>query len=352
MAAETATRGGRDPRTASRVAGRMSAERRETEGAGPLDPTGVEHRLVWIMGSPRTGSTWLLRLLCHPWGVGRTPTGIDPSRFRPRGGDVVPVNESYLAHHVGPLRDPLPPPEAAASASWVLNDLRASDPAYFFSDEYRSSWREPLRRLALERFAAQADRASEAHRLTDPLVLVKEPNGSHAADLIAGLLPDSRLIFLLRDGRDVIDSMVDADSEGGWRTRTEGVVPLRTPEQRLEAVRRQAHLWLVRTVATERACERLGAGRSITVRYERLLADTEGELARLDAWLGLDRSERQVRAAVRANRFGSLRNRLRGRRKGVRAASPGLWRENLTAGEQAAIEELIGPKLRELGYEA
>ena len=316
------------------------------------DLDSVERRLVWIMGSPRTGSTWLLRLLCHPWGVGRTPTGIDASRFRPRGGDVIPVNESYLPHHLGPLRDALPSPESAGEASLLLNDTRHGDPAYVFSDEYESEWRGPLRELALGRFAAQVERAVDEHQLEEPLILVKEPNGSHAAELVARLLPSSRMIFLLRDGRDVVDSMIDADSEGGWRTRTEGVAPLRTAEERLAGVRRQAHLWLLRTIATERACAVLGPEGSITVRYEDLLADTESELARLDRWLGLDRSERQIRAAVRSNRFGSLRNRLRGRRKGVRAASPGLWRRNLSASEQAAIEELIGPKLRELGYES
>ncbi len=318
------------------------------DSAEQLEET--ERSLVWIMGSPRTGSTWLLRLLCHPWGVGRTPTGIDRSRFRPRGGDVVPVNESYLPHHLGPMREPLPLPEPGSQTSLLLNDTRTGDPAYFFSDEYRDAWREPLRRLALERLGAQRRRAGIEHELSDPLVLIKEPNGSHAADLVADLLPASRLIFLLRDGRDVVDSMIDADSEGGWRTRTEGVTPLRSPEQRLTAVRRQSQLWLMRTLATERARARLAPESSIEVRYESLLADGERELARLDEWLGLDRTPRQLRNAVRSQRFGSLRNRLRGRRKGIRAASPGLWRENLSEPEHEAMDQIIGPKLRELGY--
>ena len=313
----------------------------------------TERRLVWIMGSPRTGSTWLLRLLCHPWGVGRTPTGIDESRFRPRGLDVVPVNESYLMHHLGPMKEALPEPGTDGDGSLLLNDLRASDPAYFFSDAYAPVWREGVRRLALERFEAQAELAAAEHRMGgDPLLLIKEPNGSHAAELLARLLPGSRLIFLLRDGRDVVDSMLDADSEGGWRTRTEGIAPLRTPEQRLAAVRRQGQLWLMRTIAVERAEAMLGPEQAIRVRYEDLLADTEGELARLDAWLGLGRNRRQIASAVRHHRFGSLRNRLRGRRKGVRAASPGLWRRNMTVDEQRALSELIGPKLLELGYEA
>jgi Sulfotransferase family len=315
------------------------------------DLEAVERKLVWIMGSPRTGSTWLLRLLCHPWGVGRTPTGIDPSRFRPRGGNLIPVNESYLPHHLGPLRDPLPPPETAADTSLLLNDTRGSDPAYFFSEEYRDTWREPLRRMALERFDAQAQRAATEHGIVDPLILIKEPNGSHASDLVAGLFGQSRLIFLIRDGRDVVDSMMDADSDGGWRTRTEGVTPLKTEAERLSGVRRQAHLWLVRTLATQRACAILGPEHSIEVRYEELLSDTEGELARLDSWLGIGRDRRQIRSAVRTNRFGSLRNRLRGRRKGVRAASPGFWRENLSSSEQQAMIEIMGPKLRELGYQ-
>jgi hypothetical protein len=40
----------------------------------------------------------------------------------------------------------------------------------------------------------------------------------------------------------------------------------------------------------------------------------------------------------------------RGSLEFFRAASPGLWRENLTAEEQGAMEDVIGPKLREIGY--
>ena len=49
------------------------------------------------------------------------------------------------------------------------------------------------------------------------MVVVKEP-GSHAADTIMDLFPDSTLIFLLRDGRDVVDSWLDAYRDGSWAT--------------------------------------------------------------------------------------------------------------------------------------
>lgn len=304
-----------------------------------------------MFGSPRSGSTWLLRLIAYPWGVGRTPTGIDPSRFRPAGPDVVPINESYLVHHLAPLREVIPQ-TAAEGTPLVVNDLRRTDPAYFFSDTYRDVWRDGARELALGRFAAQHDRAIAEHGMgAEPLVVIKEPNGSHGAEQIADLLPASRILFLLRDGRDVVDSMLEADSPGGWRTRVEGVEALATPEQRLAAIRRQSQLWLVRTEATQRACARLAAEQTIVVRYEDLLADTEAELGRLDGWLGIDRGTRGAGKASRHHRFGSLRNRLRGRRKGVRAASPGLWRQNLSADEQAAMGKILGAKLAELDYE-
>ena len=33
-----------------------------------------------------------------------------------------------------------------------------------------------------------------------------------------------------------------------------------------------------------------------------------------------------------------------------RAATPGLWRENLSATERDALDRILGPKLSELGY--
>ncbi len=51
------------------------------------------------------------------------------------------------------------------------------------------------------------------------------------------------------------------------------------------------------------------------------------------------------------NAFEAVRKRRRGPGKAVRAATPGLWRQNLTAEEQQAMHEIMGDKLRELGYE-
>jgi hypothetical protein len=55
-----------------------------------------------------------------------------------------------------------------------------------------------------------------------------------------------------------------------------------------------------------------------------------------------------VEAAVRAHAFGS--DQPTGPAEFARAATPGLWRENLSPEEQRLAEEIMGPRLADLGY--
>jgi hypothetical protein len=161
----------------------------------PLD-LGEGDRLAWIMGSSRSGSTWLLRMLADT-------------------GDVATIDDPHIGHHLGVWR---PIPLAWAAASEVpelttLTDVKRGKPDYFFSDRYREAWMPALRDLVAVRFGAQAADLAAERSLGEPMVVVKEP-GSHAADLLLDLFPKSHLIFLLRDGRDVVDSWVDAYQSG------------------------------------------------------------------------------------------------------------------------------------------
>jgi hypothetical protein len=315
------------------------------------DAGALESRLVWILGSPRTGSTWLLRLLVHPWVLARSdPTGMRAPlghRSAPRP-DVVPVDESYLLHHLTPLRSVPDGERQPPTAGFVINGARRGDPGYFFSDEYAPTWVPELHRLVLARLRAQTQRATERHGLSDPLVLIKEPNGSQGAELLMSLLPRSRMIFLLRDGRDVIDSMLDARGAEGW---VEGSMDLTDSRQRLAYVRRQARLWLNCTNAVQAAYAAHPDALRWTVRYEDLRRDTADALGPLLDWLGIHRCDAELRETVEANSFESIPPALKGPGTPRRSATPGTWRANLTAAEQDAMHAIIGQKLHELGYE-
>ena len=319
----------------------------------PFDALAFESRLVWILGAPRTGSTWLLRLVIHPWILARgTMSGLRaplPGRRR-NLPSVVPIDETYLLHHLAPLR-PIPGElaEQPARDDFVLNGERREDPGYFFSDPYEDAWRPELRRLALARLHAQAQRAAREHGFIDPLVLIKEPNGSHAAELLMSLLPRSRMIFLLRDGRDVIDSLVDARATEGWVGAPS--MDLADPAERLEYVRRQARLWLNSTSAVQSAYAAHPEELRWTLRYEDLLSRPFEILRPLVDWLGVERDDGELRESIEANSFEAIPRRLRGPGTPRRAARPGLWRENLSAAEQEAMLAIIAPKLAELGYD-
>jgi hypothetical protein len=88
------------------------------------------------------------------------------------------------------------------------------------------------------------------------------------------------------------------------------------------------------------------------VRYEDLRADPLPGVREIFDWLELEVDDGQLAGFVERHEFERVPEEKRGADQFHRAASPGLWRENLGADEQQAIEDAIGPKLRELGYPA
>ncbi len=316
---------------------------------GPLDEEAFESRLVWIFGSPRTGSTWLLRLLTFPLHLTRErPSG----SMMPRRASVrpvaVPINEPYLPNHLAPILEGHAEPGAP---SFLLSSTRAGDPNYFFAEAFERWWRPEVRRLILARLHAQAELAGREHSLEDPLVVVKEPNGSHGADVVMSLLPRSRLIFQLRDGRDVVDSMLQAQLGGGWLAGPDGPGAVEDQRERLGFVRSHSRLWVNRTIAVERAYAAHPPKLRITVRYEDLRTSTTETLRALVDWLGVGRTDEELGAAVAALDFDSYPAAAKGPTKALRAASPGLWRENMSEAEQLVMNETMGEALERLGYE-
>ena len=198
------------------------------EGVKPEISVKAPGRLAWIFGSSRSGSTWLLRMLSE---LER----------------VIPVDDPHIGHHLGVWR---PIPLAWATAKdppklGTLADFKRKKRDYLFSDRYRDTWVPQLRDLISARFEAQAAQdIAAAGGIDQPIVVVKEP-GSHAADTIMDVFPQSSLIFLLRDGRDVVDSWLDAYKDGSWAT-DEGAYPL-DDTGRPALIRWQSSVWLHRT---------------------------------------------------------------------------------------------------------
>src|SRR4029079_9559983 len=119
-----------------------------------------------------------------------------------------------------------------------------------FSPSYADVWRPEARRLTLARLRAIIERAELAGlRLPPdwPLLVVKEVDDSHAADVVLSLFPRSRMIFLVRDGRDVLDSLLDANRPSGWLSKVGwGTGEFASGDARTEWIARHCRNWFAR----------------------------------------------------------------------------------------------------------
>lgn len=301
------------------------------EGDTPEISVTAPGRLAWIFGSSRSGSTWLLRMLSE---LER----------------VIPIDDPHLGHHLGVWR-PIPLAWATAKSPpklGTLADYKRQKRDYLFSDRYRDVWAPQLRDLIRARFEAQAaEYVAEAGGIDRPVVVVKEP-GSHAADTIMDLFPESCLIFLLRDGRDVVDSWLDGYRDGSWATE-EGAYPL-DDAGRPALIRWQSSVWLHRTEVVQGTYARTDSGRRVLIRYEEMRADPISPLEEICEVLGIEATPDQLERIAIANEFSRVPRAQRGAGRQIRRARPGGWASHMSREEILAMHEILAEKLDELGY--
>jgi hypothetical protein len=286
----------------------------------------LAQKLVWMFGSPRTGSTWLMQLLADAPGVGQ-------------------IDEPYIPLHLVPM-------DHTVDAEYYEHGVRANDPNYFFARRYIPEFKPELRELILNGFRRQlAELGQDPEQLR--WLVIKEPNGSHAADSVMSLFPESRMIFLLRDGRDVIDSLMDAmmSADSWWQKHQSSDKP-QIAADRMGFIHHNTRLWLSRTRSTQRAFQMTGENRRFLVRYEQLLEDTQPLLEAMLRWLDVERGPESVQDVVERRSFAAIPEDQKGPGKRARSANPGQWRERLLPAEIEVIEQAMGEKLRELGYPA
>jgi hypothetical protein len=318
-----------------------------------FDDEELESKLVWIFGSPRTGSTWLLEMLCHPLKVdSRSEIGF---RWRDEWtgeAAALPVDEFRIASHLVASSGAVTLENGVVGPD-SINFFFRSFSSYAFSAAYEDVWRPEARRFMLIRLYAVIERAREAGLKLPadlPALLVKEVNSSHGADLVMSLLPRSKMIFLVRDGRDVLDSLLDGNRPGGWLLT--GVAGgFNSDDERHEFVRENSRSWVARTNVCMRAYENHSPDLRRRVRYEDLIADTEGCLSDLAGWLGISNGPRRITNVVEAHSFAAVPEKRKGQGKIIRSATPGGWRQGLDPEEQEIAREIMGDSLAELGYE-
>ncbi|MBD0356365.1 MAG: sulfotransferase domain-containing protein [Rubrobacter sp.] len=216
---------------------------------------------------------------------------------------------------------------------------------YILGEPYKETWLGPMRDLVLGGATARFPEVAEGGYL-----IIKEPNGSIGAPLLSEAMPASRVIFLVRDPRDVAASGLDAARKGSWQYENaadRGWKREALADNQPDVwVRRRAQNY-VRHAGKAKEAYEAHKGPKALVRYEELRDDTLVTMERLYTTLGIEVGGADLVRAVDKHSWENIPEKEKGQGKFYRKATPGGWREDLTPDQVAIVEQVSAPLLKE-----
>lgn len=293
-----------------------------TKAALPHDYDGAN--MVFVVGCPRSGTTWVQRLLAtHP---------------RVRTGQESDVFDLYVGPQLRAWQHELDP--AASGRGGVGLGC------YFTESEFFDVLKDYALRLLEPMVGGLA---------ADEVFVEKTPSHVLYVPEIHALLPRARFVHVLRDARDTVASLLSASRGWGraWAPR---------------GARGAAGTWVHHVRAAHDARKTLPPRQFTEVRYEDLHRDGERVLSELAAWLGLDWTVAQVREALARNtpdaaragggtpiplggQFGATLGPTVKEPAGfVRQARAGTWRTDLRMIDKLAVWRVARSTMAQVGY--
>jgi hypothetical protein len=292
----------------------------------------------------RSGSTWLMRMLAeHP--------NILVHERHPYETRVC----SYWMHFLKVLAEPVDLSALPAPFDFYTDPKRLAQFPYFFSNPprhpvppaqaaidhwYGSSQIEELARVAQACVESFYREYAAARRRTNPVFFAeKSAPASHCGWTIWQLYPRSREIFLVRDPRDILASMLAFNERRGFAAF--GRERVGTDEEFAEVIRSDmlslARKWQGRSE------------RGVLVRYEDLIESPKRNMHRILDTLGLDSSAAVVESMTRAGAEATAAvSRHRTAPDGP--SSVGRWARDLEPRLQSVCNEVLAGLL-EFSYD-
>ncbi len=267
--------------------------------------------VVWIFGTGRSGNTWLTAMM-------------------ESAGHAV-----WTEPAIGKL---------FGEFYYGARDSQRGGEKFVLGDPRKDVWLGSIRRFILEGASGRFPELSE-----NDYLVVKEQVGSMGAPLLTEALPESRMIFLVRDPRDVVSSWLDGSREGAWhranvaRKNPERISKLEDPDRHVKGL--ATHY--LKNVGKAAEAYSAHPGPKVLLKYEELRADTLGEMKRIHSVLGMEVDEKKLERSVEEHSWENIPEEEKGEGKFRRKATPGGWREDLTAEQARIVEETTRPLLEQ-----
>jgi hypothetical protein len=279
--------------------------------------------LIFVVGCPRSGTTWVQRLLAtHPC----VRTGQESDLF-----------DMYVGPQLRAWRQELSDDSSGRGGVGLT--------CYFTDGEFQDILREYLRRLL---------GPMVGDLKPGELFVEKTPSHVLYASEIHQLLPEARFIHVLRDARDTVASLLGASR--GWGRAW-------APRRAADAAR----TWVSHVNAAVEARHHLPKDLFTEVSYEALQSDGQRVLRDLVEWLGLNWPDDEVQMALEKNspeaaragrgtpiplggEVGKRDSTVREPPGFIRRARAGGWRQDLTPMQKLAVWRVAQSTMAEVGY--
>ena len=267
----------------------------------PLPP------VILVVGAPRSGTSWLHQMLAQHTAI----AGL--------GDTELTLFSRYLAPWAHNFAQEKRDNDAGRWSQGL--------PVIYSTEEFEERLRE-FTRDVYERVHARKPEATH--------VIDKHPNYSNHLPLIDRLLPHCRVIHIIRDGREVVVSMMSARRRIGH-----------SPGE-VRSATREWH----RCVTNARAYgAELGTDRYLEVRYEDLMRDRENQLRRTFDFCGVPTEDSFIAGLARSNDI-QVKQVSGGDASlnALRATPSAIWKLKLSTAERWILDRMAGRLLRSLGY--
>ena len=285
--------------------------------------------VAFIVGSPRSGTTWLLRLLaCSP--------------------DIRSGSESYLfANYIDPLLKSWQKEAGRRGKSAGGRAQLVGLSTNVTEDEFMG---------AVRAFAVSLLSSMKPDLGPGQVFIEKTPDHALHLEVIMRTLPDSKVIHIVRDARDVVASILRVQRELGWE--------LSRPN-----ARSAAKLWVNHVRGARSVQGKLTSERFLEVRYETLLSETKETVRKVLAFLGVRWEESDLERTMQALQADNIRTgagkpiRIRGEaskdlgqefqmpKEFVGKATAGNWVKDLSWSQKFWVWYVAGETMKEFGYD-